>query len=509
MKKILKYIIVSLVICSSLGLSANEKAIYTSKNNKTGIIGDYDKLCAVGFGPRIFHNDISMKFKWPAPGTEWDLKKFEDQLNEEKIGKKLLNYFFLKNNYEFDENLKLLSDRVGKNLSQKDIQSKEAELAITEGISNWEIMEILSNNYVFLTKEFEQVDQKGNKKKAYHWAAYHVDITEKTLEEVYNAWDYSSSILNNPVYDKIDVKVSYVNSGANTYGYDFDELSEKIPGLAIRGVLIQRNPCITSLGTVDGAEDNDRVDVYRQYSDKDGNLYSKKISSARICDISADKSRVYFISGSKGSAQYGDQVVLNDDAGGGFIISGNYAPGNAGFSFTTEMLAGTSKVGIESILNLDLGCNFALDRSTQIVNDLEYKAPIIVNWGLGMGFRYTFVGRLSMMPYLKIQGDAAFFPEKKPENAPSSYESDIKVDSYFRTPLGLRFDINICYPVQLTLGAEYAFIFNLFDFKKVSDKLDLPSKEDYETFDYLKGMYDKLGLKRDGLNLYAGLRFAF
>ena len=57
--------------------------------------------------------------------------------------------------------------------------------------------------------------------------------------------------------------------------------------------------------------------------------------------------------------------------------------------------------------------------------------------------------------------------------------------------------INLFYPVQLVVGAEYIFNFNI---SLVSERnLDDPEQFFYKPMNY----------KRDGLNMFVGLRFNF
>ena len=65
--------------------------------------------------------------------------------------------------------------------------------------------------------------------------------------------------------------------------------------------------------------------------------------------------------------------------------------------------------------------------------------------------------------------------------------------------IGAKFNVNIVYPLQLTLGAEYILNFNL---NKIKDNDN--TKSNAERF-----FFDPTGYKRNGLNIYAGLRFNF
>ena len=69
-----------------------------------------------------------------------------------------------------------------------------------------------------------------------------------------------------------------------------------------------------------------------------------------------------------------------------------------------------------------------------------------------------------------------------------------------RFPLGAKLNLNIMYPLQLVVGAEYIF------------NIKIPVAKDTERRvhnDPQKFFFDPTGYKRDGLNIYAGLRFNF
>ena len=104
------------------------------------------------------------------------------------------------------------------------------------------------------------------------------------------------------------------------------------------------------------------------------------------------------------------------------------------------------------------------------------------------------------------QGEVAYFKNKMKsvndektgnlDDDNPKYDKDATSFSV-RMPVGLRLNVNIVYPLQLVLGAEYIVNFKI-------------AKDDKETTnDPQKFFFDPTGYKRDGLNLYGGFRFNF
>lgn len=537
--KFINLIIASvLLLGNSFNALADNKPFYTSKSNKIGITGDIDLLNQLGFKHNLFNNPIKIRTKLTKPDKDgWDETLILRQLNEEEVGKKVLDYLFLNSSKCFDESLTILSERIGKNITKRDLESKKAELTITEGVSNKEIMEILSNNYIFFSEEvIDTIITKNNGIKQYsykkhlYWIAFHIDITENDLDNIYKAWDMSISTIDNSIYENITIDVKFVAQGhENDYMirnvdsnkfiliddeiYDLArDISKKVPAFANRGLLESRKPLISSLGTKDGAEDNMRVDIYRQQLDKRGNYYSKKVSSARICDINYDNSRLYFISGSKGSPEMGDQVVISKDSKSGFSLYGHLSKGTIGGMLNYDALFGTTKSGLESLLKIRLGVSFTENRDSYIIDGINYKPVTIINGGIGYGLKYTLLGRLSITPYTLLQYEHIEIPEAEPDDWPEEQEFEGRKEKvgYFQIPIGVEFNLNICYPVQLMFGAEYVIGTKWSPNGAKDDPSYYSEDEEVNGYEFVNdNIFKNIGVKRDGLSLYAGIRIAF
>ena len=133
------------------------------------------------------------------------------------------------------------------------------------------------------------------------------------------------------------------------------------------------------------------------------------------------------------------------------------------------------------------------------------RSPYYMNAGLGYGLGFEFAHCLEIEPYLMAQWESLNFTRKSGSGTDNIYhdsydneETEIWTKAV-RLPVGVKLNLNIFYPLQLTVGGEY--IFN-FDVDKVKD--DDNTKSHPERF-----FFGPTGYKRSGLNLYAGFRLNF
>lgn len=90
--------------------------------------------------------------------------------------------------------------------------------------------------------------------------------------------------------------------------------------------------------------------------------------------------------------------------------------------------------------------------------------------------------------------------ESSSSQAYRSSEGSEATSNSIRFPVGARQNLNIVYPVQLVVGAEYIFNIKI----PVNDSSSTKVYSDPEKF-----FFKPTGYKRNGLNIYAGLRFNF
>lgn len=510
-----------IVALSSISVNAKKNVFYDSKSQLLGISGNVDSLAAYGFEYKIFKNPIQFKVNMPDPANKKkgyqldnaaDVQAIENiaaQLNAQHVGKQVLDYLF---QYDPSDTINPLSIELLKQRAAQNAQFLDVEYvqATAQGAANGELamltedpylMAIFKNNYIYLERHVDDG-------KRILFAVYRVQLDDELFTDIYNVWNLPEA------YNKRDPKVEFVGSG--TFKDDSDKhadavtkISKECEPFAIRGQLKGRNPARAYLGENSGAKYGDRVLIYRQGLDELGNPQSKVVSRARINKIEDGMSQMYFISGTKGSAENGDMVVYSPDKKFSVSIEGTYGLGKwYGASLTVDYLISTLK---NSAANIYAMFDARFDFSPKIDKKYltwgfrsrqnSFDKPIVFDLGLGVGIGYTFLGRLEAVPYAKGQFEYISFSNYNDNgNSMTAYG--------LRVPVGLKFNLNIAYPVQLTFGAEYPFH---FDIDKIDDN-DFETKSNSYQVSYkfvMDEIFKASKSRRDKLTFHAGVRIMF
>lgn len=474
-------------------ISAKEKPFYDSKSNIVCITGNYNLLA---YGNKYRKVEVEI----PDSCSAYSGKQLCKILNDQKIGKQILDYLFCYNGTSLSE--ERLKDLALQNVLKSDDERAAIGVISKDDILKEDYLPILENNYIFL------VSTVSGKK---IWNAYKVEIDKDVLEQVFNCWDDMSK------YNQISVPVSLVASDKAKMTYDVDtqkhvlknktkrKMSLKVPAFAIRGQVTGRNPFATNIGHVNGLKSCDKVAIYRT-KEKNGKMYSSKVSTTRACNVNDSTANLYTFAGGQASYKKGDVAVYQPSRNSSWTISGNYMDHSYNLNFTFDHRLKLSPVGISQYFMLMMGVG-GYEKSEKRLyatnNGSLVYSPIIANFGLGYGIGYEFAHCIEIQPYVQAQWEGMFFTKK--ESSPydgtdgASYASGATSNSV-RFPLGARVNLNICYPVQLVVGAEYIFNVKF----KVAKDTEKRVHNDPEKF-----FFEPTGYKRDGLNIYAGLRFNF
>lgn len=172
-------------------------------------------------------------------------------------------------------------------------------------------------------------------------------MKKETFHDIMNNW--SAEYIQN-----LDVPIVFVTSGLMKKQYDEEktsaevckELAKNAPAFAVRGQVLGRSPLRVIFGTNDGTKIGDRVEIYRQMEDKNGNLVSKRISTAREGTMDSTMSYLYPVAGNKGSRKNGDLAVVVSDKRSTIYFDANWSPHLWGFDLTYGYEVFTSKYGI-------------------------------------------------------------------------------------------------------------------------------------------------------------------
>lgn len=447
MKRCFSLLIIFLAVFTA---SARNKKFYDSKSQIIGISGDTTELLSEGLEAKFFVNDIDFDLS-VGNGRRFkqsERKKILFRLNQNNVGKKFLDYLFCYNGHSLSE--KLLQERALENVQLMDEELAEIGVLDSKTMLQEDYLPILQHNYIVLRRK------RQNKN---FWMVLRVGIDKKILEEVFNSWNDMDK------YNAIKVPIEYVASGSYK-DKDYDarnklirEISRKISVFGIRGQIVDNHPLVVNIGQKEGVRKGDRIAVYRQYTNNDGENVSKRVAYARAGNVT-DSTRMYALSGKAISYKKGDIGVLDFDRGLGFSICGNIVSIKGYTDYLGAMYQGCyrthfSKNGISTYSLFSFGIyasrNEIKETSAPEFHDggIEYEGlSTMKDIGLGLGFGKTFFSRVELMPYIKAH--YMFTSEEE-----GDYEDFAKL---IRIPVGIRASINLFYPFQLICGAEYSLL---------------------------------------------------
>lgn len=511
-------LLVIFLLCFNATITAQKKRLFfDSKSNIIGITGDYEAISAEGFTAHFFENPVPLPAVAKQSGDEYDKKELLQAFESERTGKKILNYLFQYNNTSLSE--EMLKERAWENVQLADEERAEIGVIDKETILREDYLPILQNNFIYL--------QRRGIKKVY-WILFKVEITKETLNQVFNSWNDMFA------YEQINIHVKFVAQGSFKERVNYENvrnkylrsISKKVPEFAIRGQVISRAPFKAAVGSHNGLRSKDRIYIYSQHADKEGNMYSRRIATARVGKTENNEAYLYTISGGQASYKRGDIAVLRTDKNFGISLTGNYMNHSYGVNFTADWRMSFSRHGLSTYTLLQLGAGMydTYGKRLYAITTDEYgvhlyRAPLILNGGLGLGAGYTFAHRVEAVPYFLVKLEYMRMNTKRTDKEKQDNVSYPDLSSLgLSIPLGFKFNINLWYPLQLTLGAEFVINTN---FGRMMDKVNeweaknnengnktvtdkKPSDYSYMKRDFMEPNH----YKRSGLNFFAGFRFA-
>ena len=493
----MKKSILLLTLLLAYSVSANsQKLTFDSKYVKVGVMSNERTSCMTN-NPniRVIGNLRSSYF------------------NKENIGKEVLDSLFMRDSQGLHMDKLYEQALQNTTIEELEVALKDASAEVQDILKREVAHQLLKNNYIIV---FEK-RQKRKKVKKY-WVAYHVEIDDRIIEQAYLNW-------RNPnLYDQIHVPVKKVAEGKvpknstddNELVYD---IAKKVPAFAVRGPVTSRFPFTARMGGDMGVKKTSRIYVYRFTEGNNGDYYSKKVCTTRATQISKDATRMYMISGSFPSTKKGDVAVLKDRHRSSVSVMGQGSFGEdarIGGRLQYEYLLSFSSKGIAQYLITAVGYNRHTKEpagvwwdETKTIQPTLNNANISVGYGAG----FNFLGRLEIMPYILAGYQYSFLtggndPMYYWDNE-YQYPGDDQIglwrDLYFRglnsshteedkglyyhsfiAHGGVRLCVNLWYPLQLMVGADY----NVATGKSS-----------------MAPLIDRHTLNR--INLYAGLRLHF
>ena len=486
-----------LLLLLSINLYANaQKLSFDEKYIKVGVLTNK--------WPKLWTSDPNLRnlgtLHVPTSGTPQQL---EARLNKQNVGKQVLDILFQRDSDGL--HMDRLYDQALQSTTIEEIEvSMQDASAETKDVLKREISrQILKNNYVVVFQTISWTTKKGKTKTKKFWQVFHIDINDRIIDQAFLNWE------NPEKYDLIQVPVKFIATGeapGNYYGEEelmFD-IAKKVPAFAVRGSVYSRRPFLARTTAKQGVKKKDRFFVYRFVENKKGEIYSKKVSTARVTDVNDESTRLFTISGRYASTKRGDVAVLKDRHTTSLTIAGQGSFGDDpryGGRIQLEVLCGFSKAGIAQYFLTNIDYNrYRREPENVWWNEDEMVRPTLQNasFSIGYGAGFNFLGRFELMPYILIGYQMSFMRHlndgyvwnhdaEQWETIKPTKKNEWKLGNSFITHGGVKLSMNIWYPVQLIVGADYNLTLGIRDGFK-------PATRQHE-------------LNR--LNAYAGLRFHF
>lgn len=499
----MKRVLFVLQLLLLMGVCSNaQKLAFDSKYVKVGVMSNEWPSCMA--------NNPNLRKLGTFKGESFD---------ENKIGKEILDIL-----YERDANGSLHRDKMESQalqnvtLDEQEVAKKDESAEDKKDILRREIShQFLMNNYII---KFTTTKTKKGKEKKY-WYAYHVEINDRIIEQAYSNWEKEDAA----TYDQINVSIKLVAHGkVPMKSKDENELiykiAKKVPAFAVRGPLSSRFPLVArDMGRNLAMKKASRIYIYDMVGNPP-NMYSKKVCTARATQVSETTTRMHMISGTFPSVGKGEVAVLKDRHRSSISLLGQASFGDDaryGGQLQYDYLLDFSKGGIAQYAMLNVGANrYTKEKEGVWWNSVseEPVQPVLnhVEAQIGYGIGFNLLGRIEILPYIMGGYQLSYVTNKgewhDKEGVPEWHDEATPGLVYWDNSVGQQGDwqkmtestghslvgyagaklnVNLWYPLQLSVGADYNYSFG-------STKL-------------LKYIRDRHVLNR--VNIYAGFRLHF
>lgn len=431
-------------------------------------------------------NELSSSYDFQNSSTA----QIADLLNSQGIGKKVLDLLLQRDaqGLHIEELYNIALSNV--TLSEDERASLDKSADKQDVLKKTIVRQILKNNYIILT------DNRGTEGYRVRWRVYHVDIDDNVIDQVFLNWEAPND------YEKIKVPVSFVSEG-RAYNNDkiLNGVVSKIKAFAPHSPIMTRYPFIVDFGTEHGAKLLDRVEVFRLYEDKKGNISDRKICATRVTELTSSTARLFSINGGYASQNKGDIAVLRKSRrlnNISIVAQGSFGEDyRYGARIFYERILKLNKHGVSQYILGSIEYNRYCREPEGVwlpyFDAEEYARPTLSNFGASVGYSVGFMGllgKIEIAPYAM----AGFKVHTFDRDVIYVYSSGAVGENEYGPNLGfdicggVKANINIWYPLQLTLGVDYNF-----DTSSVGEKVE----------EYI----DHHTINR--LNVYAGFRFNF
>ena len=510
MRKLL--LTIQIVLFLGIGVYA-QKVSFDYKYVTVGVYGNRSSW------PAAMRNDNNYRYLGTSLPS-YDSKNWyeiENDLNNRHIGKEILDILLERDNTGL--HMDKLYEQALQNTTVEEFEVAIKDVsAETIDILKREIAhQLLKNNYVvvFQQKVIERNQSEQPPKEEFRCFVYHVEIDDRIIDQVCSNWHIPSK------YDQIMVPVKLVAICKIRGTFDNENLvfkiAKKVPAFAVRAPLTGRSPITTRITKKQGAKNCDRIVIYRIKENKNGDIFSKKICTTRTSMVGVNSCRMFKIAGNLPSLKKGDIAVLKDRRKSSLSLLGDYSGGGdarLGGRLQYDYLFHCFNGGVANYLILSAGCSRYTKEPLGIWWDAQQSIqPRLMqcDFTLGYGIGGNMFGRIELMPYV-IGGYSFFDVSKLNSDFVAYWDSDNETWRYkgtktiqygngtaeevskFRTGAyvlfaGSKLSINLRYPLQIVLGADY--------------NVNIMSESESEPNPFL----DRHITNR--VNVYAGLRIHF
>ena len=450
-------LIIFLLAFVTVSTKVASQPFYDSKCMVIGLTSNNDIYGQYGLGGKTFMNEVASKnIEYTTKGDKIVPEDTRQDLLKKNFGKQVLDVLFERNKGQLSEDL--LRERAWANVQLTDIERAKFSVYSPEIILKEDILPILENNYILIVKPIYKQTKDGKKLKKQAWAVYHVDITEQTLNEVYAAWN------NLQQYDRINVGISYLASGVCKPDNLMKEIAKKAPPLAVRGQVISSDPYLCKLG-IENTKSlaAERFVIYTQKETGKGKLKSVPVSKARMKGMQDDNFGLVTVAGlRKGDPSKGDIAVFSPVS----PLSLTALVQHQSFANGLRLEFGRKvDVGVLNyIMDFDFRATRLSDHKTSVYavgEEGQYlvRSPQYLSAGLGCSYNFRIIKGLTVGPYFRVMGDVWLSEymqgfARKDEKTGKVKEGWWSIS--LRFPLGVKATMNLCYPLHLVGGVEWA-----------------------------------------------------
>lgn len=390
--------------------------------------------------------------------------------------------------------------------------------------------QLIANNYV-LVIDYWSIKRTSDKKKV-SWSVaadaylYRINYSDEISEQIFDCWideddTPESAQEKRERFDALRIGTTLVMTASTTQSYDEDDggmkaavvaaynklmyqLEEGNDAWLVKAAIYRKKPVRAKIGTKEGLKNGMRFDAYRYEQREDGKLTSKRKGILRATTIASNKgvaekdspaSEFYQIAGGK----LEEGMVLRQKNDLKMFVSAGYRDGGLkGINVKVDNLTKIGTRGTSQYVLIDVtGWGYNIDKyyekqgGGRPSGDPSFITAVDVGIGYGIGFRAS--RYVEIVPHALV-GIGFLFSENDADalvEATSDEESFFDKAGFFAT-VGLKFNINVYYPVQIFGGVDASFSFGANDVY-------------LRNYEVLKSM-DKT---RSGVGIFGGIRIAF